>query len=58
VNESLQLKKKESKEKWDRKVDQANRLYRFTTLFAGCLLITGTIAVCTGQRKTTEERLN
>jgi hypothetical protein len=43
---------------WDRNVDLANNLYMFTALLAACLLIMGTIAVCTGQRKQTEESLN
>jgi hypothetical protein len=42
---------------WERKVDLANRLYLFTALLAVCLLITGIMVVCTGQRKATEERL-
>jgi hypothetical protein len=43
---------------WERNLDIANRLYMFTALLAACPLITGTITVCTGQRKPTEERLN
>jgi hypothetical protein len=43
---------------WHSNVDFANRLYMFTALLAACLLIKGTMAVCTGQRKETEEKLN
>jgi len=42
---------------WDRNVALANRLYLFTTLLAACLLITGTMALCTGQRERSGEDL-
>jgi hypothetical protein len=51
------LRTNELKEMWDRNVDLSKCLYMFTAPLAACLLITGTMAVCTGQQEATEERL-
>jgi hypothetical protein len=39
-------------------MDLASCLYTFTAFLAACLLVPGTVVLCTGTQKTTEKQLD